>query len=327
MYNSKLFCSKRNPLDIPFKDSEKFTLKLIFPKYWLTWIVILFSFPLSLFPRKMRDLLGKSLGLVIYFLNSKRRNIVFTNLSLCFKEKSKTELEAISKDYFQNLGKSFLDMSILWWKSSQSLRGMTKIENKDILEKALKSNRGVILLTLHSTSLDFGGRSISNYPVISMYKPFRNELINWLVGKSRCKHDDNAVIFPRENFPFKKVVSQLKKPNIFYYIGDEDLDSKETCFADFFDDRKSTLTSVRKIVQLSNCLVIPCVNNYCSKSNTYITYLGRPLENFPTESEDSDTRLINKCFEELILRNPSQYMWSLRIFQNRESGSEYPYKD
>ena len=325
MKKEKPFCSLNNPLDYSSQHSERFSIDLLHPRYWLTWAVIFLSFFISLLPNSARVLLGKWLGMIIYYTNKKRRNIVFVNLSMCFKDQSLKDRKNLAKKYFYNLGRSFLDMSILWWRSSQSLYDLCEINNKPILDNILKNGKGVILLTIHSTSLDFGGRSISKYPVISMYKPFRNKLINWMIGKSRCRSDDNAVIFSRDNFPFKSVVQKLKKPNIFYYIGDEDLDTKESEFANFFSDRKSTLISIRKIVDLTNCSVIPCVNLYCPVSKKYITHIDDVLIDFPTKSISHDARTLNRCFEKLILKNKSEYMWSLRIFQTREAGKDYPY--
>ena len=43
-----------------------------------------------------------------------------------------------------------------------------------------------------------------------------------------------------------------------------------------------------------------------------------PVADFPSNSPSKDARTINSCFERLISRKVNQYMWSLRIFQNRE---------
>ena len=325
MNKDKPFCSINNMLDIKSSEAERFTTDYLYPRYWITWLVLILSFFINILPNSWRANIGAKVGDILYKTNEKRRQIATSNLSLCFKNKSKEEIDLITREYFQNLGRSFLDMSILWWRSSTSLRKSCNVENIELLQRSLKKGKGVILLTVHSTSLDFGGRSISNFPVISMYKPFRNKFINWLIGRSRCKSDDNAVIFSRDNFPFKTLVKSLKKPNIFYYIGDEDLSLKESEFADFFDDRKATLLTIRKLAQLTDCIIIPCINIYDKSSGKYVTYLEDTVTDFPTDSPSKDARTINSCFERLISRSVNQYMWSLRIFQNREKGKNYPY--
>jgi lauroyl-KDO2-lipid IV(A) myristoyltransferase len=174
-------------------------------------------------------------------------------------------------------------------------------------------------------SLDFGGRSISRYPIISIYKPFRNKLLNWFVGRSRSKDTDNSIVYPRDNLSFKKIIKALKTPIVFYYIGDEDLGKKNSEFANFFDETKYTLISITKIASLSKATVIPCINHYCFSKNKYVTYIDQPIEKFPTGDTSDDAEIINRAFEKLINRNLEQYMWSLRLFQTRPNGQKYPY--
>ena len=100
---------------------------------------------------------------------------------------------------------------------------------------------------------------------------------------------------------------------------------RKTEFADFFDDRKATLLTIRKLAQLTDCIIIPCINIYDKSSGKYVTYLEDTVTDFPTDSPSKDARTINSCFERLISRSVNQYMWSLRIFQNREKGKNYPY--
>jgi lauroyl/myristoyl acyltransferase len=201
-----------------------------------------------------------------------------------------------------------------------------EIFNKDYLDDELSKNKGVILLVAHSVFLDFGGRSLSGYPIISMYKPFRNKLLNWIIGSARSIKTDNIIVYPRDNFSFRKIIKALKRKAIFYYFGDEDLGKDNSVFSKFFDEKKSTLISISKISELSNCSVMPCINYYCPISKKYITYIGKRLENFPSNDKQKDANTINMALEETISRDLEQYMWSLRLFQTRPDGKSYPYQ-
>ena len=322
----KPFLSDKNPLNLHKDKCEKFHLNYLLPNYWLTWLLILISFFLTYFPHSFRMMLGSLLGKFIYLINKKRRNIAKVNISLCFKNITKKESERILTKYFSWLGRTFLDMPTLWWKNNKSLQKICDIENIKYLENELKKNKGVVLLTAHTVSLDFGGRSISKFPIISMYKPFRNQLLNWFIGKSRSKNTDNVVVFPREEFSFKTVVKSLQSPVVFYYVADEDLGTQNSIFSNFFDEPKSTLISICKIASLSGASVLPCINHYCPDKQKYITYIDKPLENFPSGDVKADARTINMSLENLITRQTEQYMWSLRLFQSRPDGFNFPYE-
>ena len=323
---AKPFLSKTNPLNISQSEAEHFSLKYLLPHYWPTWLLLLLSFLISFMPNAIRVILGNIVGKLIFLTNSKRRKIVITNLSLCFKGKNKMQINGLCKAYFVYLGRAFIDMSLLWWRSNSFLQNNCEVFNQDYLDKELSKNKGVILLVAHSVFLDFGGRSLSGYPIISIYKPFRNKLLNWIIGSARSREVDNIIVYPRDNFSFGKIIKALKKKSIFYYFGDEDLGKDNSEFSKFFDEKKSTLVSISKISELSNCSVLPCINYYCPMSKKYITYLGKPLEDFPSNDKQKDANTINIALEKIISRDLEQYMWSLRLFQTRPDGKSYPYK-
>jgi len=323
---AKPFLSKTNPLNISKSNGEHFSFKYLLPHYWPTWLLLFLSFLLSFMPNIIRVMLGNIVGKLIFLTNSKRRNIVTTNLVLCFKSKSKIEISNLCKAYFAYLGRAFIDMSLLWWRSNSFLQKNCEVFNKNYLDEELSKNKGVILLVAHSVFLDFGGRSLSGYPIISMYKPFRNKLLNWIIGSARSRKTDNIIVYPRDNFSFRKIIKALKRKAIFYYFGDEDLGKDNAVFSKFFDEKKSTLISISKISELSHCSVMPCINYYCPISKKYITYIGKPLENFPSNDKQKDANTINSGLEEIISRDLEQYMWSLRLFQTRPDGKSYPYQ-
>ena len=322
---SKPFISPNNPLNFNQDKREKFSVMYLLPFYWLAWLLIGFSLILTYTPRPIRMFFGILLGNFIFYFNKKRRNIAEKNIKLCFKALDIHEIQSLSKKYFISLGKIYFDMPSLWWKSNNSLENICAIENIHYINDALNKNKGVILLTAHTVSLDFGGRSISQFPIISMYKPFRNKLLNWFIGKSRSKVTDKSIIFPRESFPFKTLIKSLKKPIIFYYVADEDLGTSNSVFSNFFDEQKSTLVSISKLAKLSGATVIPCINHFSEKDNKYITYVSQPLRQFPSNDINLDARNINNALETLISKNLDQYMWSLRLFQSRPNGKNYPY--
>ena len=58
------------------------------------------------------------------------------------------------KNHFVSLGMGFFEVFIARWKSEKSIAKVTRIEGLDILQKAVKKNHGVILLSAHFTMLE-----------------------------------------------------------------------------------------------------------------------------------------------------------------------------
>ena len=78
-------------------DKYRFRLLFLHPRYWLTWLGLGFFLIFSLLPMTVLDGLGSRLGNFAARSNKKRFNIVRANLSLCFPDKSSSEIEEMVK--------------------------------------------------------------------------------------------------------------------------------------------------------------------------------------------------------------------------------------
>jgi lauroyl/myristoyl acyltransferase len=171
-------------------------------------------------------------------------------------------------------------------------------------------------------SLDFGGRALSNYNLLSMYKPFKNNLLNWFIGRSRSKVTDKVIVYPRDKKSMKSIIRKMKKPCVFYLLADEDISPEDSVFSDFFDAKKTALKSVSKIARITKSKVLPCMCTYNIKDQKYYFKVFTELENFPSDNIENDCHKINSVLESQIRTDKSQYMWTLRIYKHRPDGSD-----
>ena len=217
---AKPFLSKNNPLKVELENRENFSFRYLLPYYWFSWVIIFLSFLLIYLPKPLRRFVGSSTGFFIKHSNAKRSHIVMTNLSLCFKSKTREQLNKIHDEYFKNLGNTIIDIPSLWWRSDRSLQKDCEIINDHYIDNELSKGKGVILLTPHTVSLDFGGRSISRYPIISMYKPFRNKLLNGCANITGGGLADNIKrVIPNNltaEINLKKILNNLIKYIVLY---------------------------------------------------------------------------------------------------------------
>ena len=97
MNKNKPFCSINNMLDIKASEAERFTTDYLYPRYWITWLVLTLSIFINILPNSFRARVGSKVGDILYRLNEKRRQIALSNLSLCFKNKSKKEIDTFNR--------------------------------------------------------------------------------------------------------------------------------------------------------------------------------------------------------------------------------------
>jgi lauroyl-KDO2-lipid IV(A) myristoyltransferase len=156
-----------------------------------------------------------------------------------------------------------------------------------------------------------------------MYKPFKNKLLNWFIGRSRSKGTDRSVIYPRnKTSSIKSIIKKMKKPSVFYLLADEDISVEDSIFSDFFDTKKAVLKSVSKISKITQSKVLPCICTYNIKKHKYTFQVLPELENFPTDSIKNDCSELLSVLEKQIMTDLEQYMWTLRIYKNRPDGSD-----
>jgi len=319
---AKPFISKNNPFNENPNKGEIFSLSYITPKYWITWIFLGLSFVVAHLPFFIKKFLGEMIGKLLYRFNSQKKKIIEINLCLSFNKISNSEIDKITKEFFTNLGHMYISLPSLWWKSDIKIQKLIKKQNLEYIDNTLANNQSVILLAPHTLSLDYGGRALSEYNLLSMYKPFKNNLLNWFIGKSRSKDTDKVIVYPRDKTSIKKIIRKMKKPSVLYFLADEDISPEDSLFSKFFDTNKTSLKSVSKLAKITNAKVLPCTCHFDVNTNSYSFSVMRELENFPSENIENDCAKINTVLEKQILIDKSQYMWTLRIYKHREDGSD-----
>ena len=319
---SKPFISKNNPFGESVADGEGFKNKYYHPRYWLTWSFLGLSFLVAYLPKQLRALLGNLIGKILYNFGKSKKDIVEINMKLTFDELSAEDRVSLSKLFFRNLGHMYINLPLLWWRCDSALQKIIDKKGLNLIDNYLKKDQSVILLAPHTLALDFGGRALSRYDLLSMYKPFKNELLNWFIGKSRSKDTDRVVIYPRDKIGMKNIIKNMRKPSVFYLLADEDISIEDSLFSNFFDTQKTALKSVSKLAKITKSKVLPCICTYDTKKYKYSFQVFSELENFPSDNLQDDCAKINSVLEKQIMINKMQYMWTLRIYKNRPDGSD-----
>jgi Kdo2-lipid IVA lauroyltransferase/acyltransferase len=302
-----------------------FEWRFIRPGFWGTWAGLGVLWLFSFLPRRVYHPLAGGLGLLAMRLNKKRCRIAQTNLELCLPQLSAEARSELLRDNFRLAGICLLDLGVLWLRGSRRLEKYFRIEGKQHLEAARTSGRPIILLTGHTMALDHGAMALAiqyaaqGVKAVSMYKPQKNDLIAWLMYRSRTHL--GVSIYAREE-GLRPVVRDVRKGAAFYYLPDEDLGPEESIFVSFFGVQKATVPALGTLARLTNAQVIPCIAHYDEQDARYVVHALPPLANFPTGDREQDARLMNEALEQMILLDPKQYMWVYKLFRTRPEGEQ-----
>lgn len=130
----------------------------------------LFLKPLSLLPlstlRKLGEGIGRFLGSVVKY----RRDVVMVNLSRSFPQMKYWDLDTVCDDFYRHFGRVVAET--LWFGScdAEKLRksGIVRMENPEILNKAVADGKSVFVMTSHMGNWELMGGYLCYSPDICL---------------------------------------------------------------------------------------------------------------------------------------------------------------
>lgn len=267
--------------------------------------------------------LGKIIGFVSYYVAGSRRKIIQRNLELCFPELDHKSRQKLIKANFKSMGMAIFEVIIAWYMPRKSLEKHLVYEGLENLEAYEKSGKGALLLTLHMTPLELGGRAISfKTKVRGMYRPHENPYYEYVQYKGRF---DQSGLEPITRDETRRMIKLLRGGDLIWYAPDQNYGSTDHVFIPFFGVDALTITATSTLCRLGKSVALPYY--VVRKGSKYHIRIMPMLENFPTKDLKADTLQINDMFEKWILEAPEQYLWAHRRFKTRPKGEADLYQN
>ena len=163
----------------------RFSLALLAPRYWMTWLLLLVFYMFSWLPLGVIDAVAARLGDYASGKNRKRGAIVRRNLQLCFPNSAENEIETILQAHFRAYVRSILHYGLIWWAPRWRLRRHLELRGYEQIAEYRAQGRNIIALTCHSVGLEFSVIALSMRELCGgPYKPMKNRLIDWMQRES-----------------------------------------------------------------------------------------------------------------------------------------------
>ncbi|MEL4470768.1 LpxL/LpxP family Kdo(2)-lipid IV(A) lauroyl/palmitoleoyl acyltransferase [Shewanella algae] len=301
-------------------EKAQFSAHLYHPKFWLLWLAVGLARLTLLLPLKWQMKLGSGIGLLAMKLAGSRVNTAKRNLELCFPQMSEGERETLLRRNFQETGKAIFDTINAWWWSNDKVQKHMQIKGQEHVEQTLAAGQGVILFAVHCLPLEMGARIFGQFqPGVGVYRPHNNPVMEYLQVKGRLR--SNKALVPKRDL--RQMVRCLRNPDVIWYTADQDFGRSSAIFIPFFAvPDAATITGGTTLAKLGKAKVLPFFVERNADDTGYNIEIQAPLDNFPGENEVEDAKRGNGIVEQLISRNPAQYMWLHRRFKTRPNESE-----
>ena len=285
----------------------------------LALIWLLHFLPLNTLAR-----VGTGLGAVLYALARARREVVLTNLRLCFPELDEPRRRDLARAHFRAFARSLLEHGILWWGSKSDIQRLVRLEGLEHWRGI--SDRPVILLAPHFIGLDAGGIRITceGHRINSVYSRQKSAAVDAIFMHGRTRFGQTT-LFARQD-GIRPMIKSLKSGEPVYYLPDMDLGARDSVFAPFFGVPAATITGLSRIAALAGAVIVPCVTRQLPGGAGYVVTFYPAWPDFPSGDITADARRLNAFIEARVREMPEQYYWLHKRFKTRPAGEASPYE-
>ena len=236
----------------------------------------------------------------------KSKKIIEKNLEI-FKNDRKFIKDDIIKLMWSNYGKTFIEYMFL--KKFSKTSDHIKIKGEEILNDIISQKKQVIFVSGHFANFELMSMELTkrNVKLATIYRPlnnfFLNPLMEYLRKKYICRNQVQKGIKG-----LKETINYIKNGFNIALMIDQRL--SEGIKSKFFGKDALTTTLPAQLINRFNLEIVPI---YISRlnNNNFEMEIMKPIsfkESLNTKEQITDR--LNVLMEDLILRDPSQWIWT-----------------
>ncbi|MBN1238816.1 MAG: lipid A biosynthesis acyltransferase [Gammaproteobacteria bacterium] len=285
------------------------------PRYWPTWLLLLWFYAAAQLPFRANVRLHKLLGRAGGALLGSSARVARRNLELCFPERPAADIDALLRRHFEAMGACIGETAFAWFASLRRLRVPLDVEGQEHLDAALRRGRGVLLFTGHFTGLEMTGPLLNSLTdrFTFMFSGRRNPLLDVIQRRRRARIAKRW--FPKDDV--RGLLLSLRDNCVVWYAADQFYRGKRGELVDFFHEPAVTNTAVSRLASISGAAVLPFFYRRRADDSGYVLTFNPPPPDFPSGDPAADTRRLILLLEAAIRRSPEQYWWSHKRFRDR----------
>ncbi len=276
---------------------------------------------LALLPLSWLRALGWLIGSLLFITFKSRRRVAEINISLCFSELPRQQIRRLARESVIFYCQAMLDRGWLWHGSAAVTKRRLKITGA---VEQLQNDEPVVLFVPHFVGLDAGNTAFTQQiprKLITIYTNQSNKTIDAWILKRRARFG-NIRLFGRVA-GVKDIIAALRSGEMLGILPDMGFGPEESIVVPFYGIPTYTVPSLHRFARLGKAKLVPVLNRMTDYG--YEVQVLPAWENFPSNSAQADTALMNKELEGYIKTMPAQYFWVHKRFKDRPPGEKSVY--
>ena len=277
-------------------------------KYFFEFIIIgIFFLIFKFLGLKISSFFGGILGNIFGPL-FRSKKLIQSNILKALPDLNEMQIKNIMDQMWNNYGRILSEYMFIKKFREKKFHKNIIIEGQDILEKIKYEKKPVIFISGHFNNFELMAMQIemSGIDLATIYRPLNNIFINVIMEKIRKKYICKNQI-KKGMQGMRELLSMFKNGTSVALMIDQRV--SEGIKSNFFGTKAYTTTIPAQFVKKFNCKIVPIYIERVLGINFKIN-VEKPIEYQKDDSLEKITQDLNLRLEKMILKNPSQWIWS-----------------
>tara|TARA_A100001037_G_scaffold297841_2_gene320466 strand:- start:985 stop:1761 length:777 start_codon:yes stop_codon:yes gene_type:complete len=252
--------------------------------------------------------------------SSRAAEITETNVGLCFPHYTPEQRKQLAQESLAETACLLGELGIISrWPESRRL-AITP-DRIPILEEALESKRGVLILAPHFGNWEFLGLYLGQLGLMALYNQPTNKFLERALLKIR--EHSSVRLEPLTFAGLRTARTHLGKGGCLGMLPDQVPRRAAGVYAPFFGIDSLTMTLAHRLIQSTNPIVLIGIAKRVPSG--FELRFSKPEDGLYSASATLSAESMNRSIEELILVDPAQYQWEYKRFRRQPQGSDCLY--
>lgn len=274
----------------------------------------------ALLPWRAVQAVGSAIGWLMWKLPNGSRQVVRVNLGKCFPDMPVQEREALVGRTLKDIGKTLTESACAWiWPAQKSLGLIRQVEGMEVLQQALQSGKGVVLISSHLGNWEMLLQYVCSLcqPSI-LYRPPKLKAVDELLVRQRTQLGNELAPSTREGI--LSLVKRVRNGGIAGIAADPEPSLSSGVFVPFFGVPTLTSKFVPSLVHGHKAVAVFMHALRLDDGSGYRVIIEAAPEALYGDDVELAVAALNQGIEKQVRQAPSQYMWSMKRFKKRPDG-------
>ena len=223
-------------------------------------------------------------------------------------------------------GRMVAEAPFLWLRpAAQPIGPRLDWTGRKLIEQALATGKGVVLLTPHMGSFEVTAQAIAQEfagahgPITVLYRPARQPALREVMDQSRAR--PGVATAPATLGGVRQMMRALRRGESVGLLPDQVPPEGMGVWVPFFGKPAYTMTLAARLIQQTGATPLLIWGERLAHGAGYVVRVGELAEALPTDDpgQAESAAIINRAMEALIRQCPQQYLWGYNRYKQPRS--------